>query len=173
MGEKKPVKRRSRISKPAVLKDGHFVEQFDCGVNVLNIWLSRHGKRAQENRTARTFVVCRGKQVKGYYSLAAGSVLHKDAVGKLKRNTPDPVPVIILARLAVDLSEQDAGLGRSLLADAMRRAGQATKTIGARALIVHAINDQVIDFYKAHGFQDLMPDAPTLFIPISTVLKNL
>lgn len=173
MGDQKSLKRKARISKPAVLKTGHLIQHFDCGVQVLNSWLLKHGNRAQENRTARTFVVCRGKQVKGYYSLAAGSVMHKATSGRMKRNSPDPIPVIILARLAIDMEEQGQGLGSSLLADSMRRALNATNSIGARALIVHAISEDVLEFYKSHGFVELTPGSPTLYIPIDTILKNL
>lgn len=166
--------RRGRLTKPSPLKQGHLVSQFDCGQSNLSDWLRKRAKKASENDTARTYVVCRGtKKVVAYYSLAAGAVAHAEAPGALRRNAPDPIPVIVLARLAVDKTEAGQGIGTSLLSEACKRSVQAAKIIGARALIVHAINDEVIAFYQSVGFQQISSDPNTLFIPIKTLIHGL
>ena len=125
-----------------------------------------------EAGTARTFVVCRGStKVVGYFSLAAGSVEHHSAPGSLKRNTPDPIPVIILARLAVAIEEQGKGLGAVLLSEAMKRAVRASRLIGARALVVHALDQKAANFYEAHGFKTMTGTA--YFLPVKTIVSGL
>jgi len=104
-------------------------------------------------RTANTFVVCRGqKRVVAYYSLAAGSIAHADCTSSLRRNTPDPVPAMVLARVAVDNSEKGNQIGRHLVQDAMRRCLLAGRHVAARTIIVHALNSEVVLFYKKFGF---------------------
>ena len=122
--------------------------------------------------TARTIVVCREElRVVGYFSLAAGSVEHETAPGALKRNAPDPIPVIILARMAIAIEEQFKGLGSALLAEAMKRTVKASSIIGARALIVHALDDRAANFYRAHGFRPLSGE--TYFIPVKAIVRNM
>jgi GNAT superfamily N-acetyltransferase len=175
MGKPNTVKkqRRGQLTRPSPLKEGHLVSRFDCGQPNLSEWIRKRAKKAQ-NDTARTFVVCRGtKTVVAYYTLAAGAVAHAEAPSPLRRNAPDPVPVIILARLAVDKSEAGQGIGKSLLSEACKKAIQAAKIIGARALIVHAINEEAVPFYKSIGFQRLSPGSKTLFIPIKTIAISI
>ncbi|HYD84495.1 MAG TPA: GNAT family N-acetyltransferase [Opitutus sp.] len=169
------TKQLGKLSKPAVLKDGHDVAAFACGREQIDAWLKQRAKKAIESDTARTFVVCRGaKRVVGYYALAAGAVERAGVSGALSRNTPDPIPVIILARLGVDQSEKGRGLGRDLLADAMRRALQAAKIIGARALVVHALDADAARFYEAHGFARLRAEEEgTLFVAMKTLRDGL
>ena len=153
--------RRARLSRPAALKPGHDVSTFDCGRPELTSWLKDWGKRSTENDTTRTFVVCRGtKRVVAYFSLVAGAVAHLDettqerAPRSLRQNSPDPIPVfIILGRLAVVTAEQKQKLGSALVSEAMRRAAQASKIIGARALLVHALDAPLVDYYKSLGFK--------------------
>lgn len=122
--------------------------------------------------TARTFVVCRGDtRVVAFYSLAAGSVEHQVAPGSLKRNSPDPVPVIILARLAVTKIEQHKGLGAALLGDAMKRVIKASNIIGARALIVNALDEWAAKFYTDHGFKRMTGEI--YFLPVRSILAVL
>lgn len=173
-------RRAAGLSKPAALKGGHDVASFDCGTAELNDWLKDRSKRAAENDTARTFVVCRGtKRVVGYFCLSAGSVAHIDeasgdrAPRNLRQNSPDPIPVIILGRLAVDTAEHRRGLGSALLSEGMRRAGQASKIIGARALLVHALNDSLVSYYQSLGFIRFNPASKTLYIPTKTIRDGL
>ncbi len=174
--EQAEVKKRSgKISKPAALKPGHDVSSFDCTREVINKWLKERAKKATESDTARTFVICRGtKLVIGFYALAAGSVEHAGAVGNIRRNAPDPIPVIILAMLGVDKNEQGQGLGPNLLADGMRRALNASRNIGARALLVHALDDEAEAFYKKLNFRQVSAADPrTLYISMKEMRDAL
>jgi predicted N-acetyltransferase YhbS len=163
-----------RLTKPAALKPGHDLSTFDCGRPELTDWLKRRALRASETDTARTFVVCRGtKRVVGYCSLAAGAVARDEAPGGLARNAPDPVPVVVLARLAIDLPEQKQGLGELLLAEGMRRAALASKNIGARALLVHALDEQAALYYEGLGFRRFAPGAQTLYLPMKVIRDGL
>lgn len=158
-------KRGGKISKPAVLKPEHSVATFDCGKEPINKWLKTRAKNASETDTARTYVVCRGtKRVIGFYALAAGSVEHSKAPGNLRRNSPDPIPVIILAMFGVDLTEQRQGIGQDLLNDAIRRALQAARIIGARALLIHAFDEPAAKFYRERNFRKLNVNEETYFM---------
>jgi GNAT superfamily N-acetyltransferase len=172
---KSKAKRSGRITKPAVLKAGHNVVGFGCGRDQIDNWLKNRAKKATENDTARTFVVCRGtKRVIGFYALAAGAVAHESTPGSLSRNTPDPIPVIILARLGVHEDEQGHGIGRDLLNDAMRRALRAARIIGARALLIHALDSDAAKFYESHNFKRLKaPEDTTFFITMKEIRDAL
>ena len=143
------------LTRPVKLREGHSVSGFDCGEEVLNLWLTKRALVAHADRTANTFVVCRGRRVVGFYSLCTGSLAHTACTSSLRRNAPDPVPAMILARLAVDLKEQGNGLGPDLLLDAELRVLRAAKNVGARTLVVHALNERRADFYKKYGFLPL------------------
>jgi GNAT superfamily N-acetyltransferase len=166
VARKAAAKRSAKITKPTALKAGHDVAGFTCGRAQIDDWLKNRAKKAIESDTARTYVVCRGtKRIVGYYALAAGGVAREGAPGALTRNAPDPVPVIILARLGVHQDEQGQGIGRDLLADAMRRALQAARIIGARALLIHALDAEAARFYAALGFARLKaPEETTFFV---------
>ncbi|HDC4362143.1 TPA: GNAT family N-acetyltransferase, partial [Enterobacter hormaechei] len=112
-----------RVTAPEPLSSAHQLAEFVSGESVLNDWLKQRGLKNQALGAARTFVVCKAdtKQVAGFYSLATGSVNHVEVTGSLRRNMPDPIPVIILARLAVDVSFHGKGLGADLLHDAVLR----------------------------------------------------
>lgn len=165
----------AKLARPVVLKPSHDVSAFDCGRSEIDGWLRERALKATESDTARTFVVCRGaRRVVGYHALAAGAVAHAGAAGALRRNSPDPVPVIVLARLGVDRSEQGRGLGQDLLADAMRRALQAAKIIGARALVVHALDAGAARFYEARGFRRLSAESEgALFVTMKELREGL
>ena len=114
------------------LKSVHDVTGFESTEPIMNDWLKKHALKASNGDTAQTYVVCRGtRRVAGYYSLAAGAVERAMASGTLRRNVPDPVPVIVLGRIAVDKGEAGKGLGRHLIADAMKRSIRAARIIGA------------------------------------------
>jgi GNAT superfamily N-acetyltransferase len=114
--------------------------------------------RARTKRASHTYVVAEGRRVVGYYSLAAGSVLHAEATGRVRRNMPDPVPAALLGRLAVDRQWQGRGLGAALLRDAVLRMIGAAGTIGVRALLMHAISDEAKAFYEHWGFRPSLSD---------------
>ena len=131
-------------------------DEFDCGHLSLNQWLLRRALKNEAEGASRTFVVCEEsadkKIVVGYYSLATGCVYHSEANNKVKRNMPDPVPMMLLGRLAVDLRWRGKGLGSGLLKDAVERTVKVATEVGIRGLFVHAINDEAKRFYKYHGF---------------------
>lgn len=171
-GPKKPT--QSRLTKPALLKAGHILDNFECDRPKLADWLKKHALKAMEGNTARTYVVCRGgKKVVAYYALAAGAVDHASSPRALRQNAPDPIPVIILARLARDSSERGNGLGVALVADAMKRAAQAARIIGARAVLVHALDERAAGFYSELEFKRLAKDTDTFYMPMKTIFDAL
>lgn len=139
---------------PEALTPAHGVTEFLCGEASLDDWLRRRALTNQMNGASRTFVVCdEHGQVMGYYALAAGAVSQTEAIGNIRRGMPDPVPVLVLGRLAVHNRAQGLQLGASLLLDAVRRAAAVAEHAGVRALLVHALNDSAKAFYLHHGFQ--------------------
>jgi GNAT superfamily N-acetyltransferase len=159
-----------RLSRPAALKPGHDVSSFDCERDRITSWLRERAKKAVESDTARTYVVCRGsKRVIGFYALAAGAVERDAAPGALRRNVPDPIPVIILAMLGVDKTEKGQGIGQDLLTDAMRRALQAAKIIGARALLIHALDTAAAKYYRERNFRPFDEKEETFYISMREI----
>lgn len=150
------------LSAPAPLGEEHDVAQFDCGVAVLNDWLRRRALANQLSGASRTFVVCRNERVVGYYALAAGAIASNEAPGRLRRNMPDPIPVFVLGRLAVDLSEQGRMLGSLLLRDAAIRTRAAAEFGGVAGLLVHALSEDAKRFYMQRGFSESPSNTMTL-----------
>nr|WP_254208751.1 GNAT family N-acetyltransferase [Enterobacter hormaechei] len=140
--------------------------EFVSGEAVLDEWLKQRGLKNQALGAARTFVICKTgtKQVAGFYSLGTGSVNHTQATGNLRRNMPDPIPVIILARLAVDVSLRGNELGADLLHDAVLRCYRVAENIGVRAIMVHALTEEAKAFYIHHGFKASQTQERTLFL---------
>ena len=139
---------------PEPLLASHHLDEFDCGEAVLDEWLKRRATANQSSGASRTFVVAdQDNRVCGYYALAAGAVSHPLATSSVRRNMPDPVPVIVLGRLAVDHRAHGIKLGASLLQDAVKRAAAVAQNAGVRALLVHALHDQAKGFYEHYGFQ--------------------
>jgi predicted N-acetyltransferase YhbS len=139
---------------PRPLGAGDRTDGFRCGAPELDDWLDRHARTAAAVGSARTFVTVTDERVAGYYALAAGAVERSAAAGRLGRGMPGhPVPIVVLARLAVDLRDQGNGVGRGLMRDAMLRTLSAADSIGVRALIVHARDRSAADFYARHGFE--------------------
>lgn len=157
-----------KISAPAPLSSHHQIAEFCCGETVLDQWLKQRGLKNQARGAARTFVVCKEEshQVVGFYSLATGSVNHSEATGGLRRNMPDPIPVIILARLAIDCAFHGQGLGADLLHDALLRSYRVAENVGVRALMVHALTDSAKRFYLHHGFKASTTQERTLFLAL-------
>jgi GNAT superfamily N-acetyltransferase len=161
------------ISAPKPLRPGHDLGAFDSGVLALDEWLRRHAMRNQETGASRTYVIRRKDRVVGYYALAAGAVALAEASGKLRRNMPDPVPVMVLGRLAVDRELQGRGVGSALLRDAILRTMQAADIAGITAVLVHAISDDAKRFYERCGFQPSPVDPMTLMITLRDAAKAL
>jgi GNAT superfamily N-acetyltransferase len=164
--------RRTGITPPGPLTDRHIISEFDCGNPALNDRLRTHALKG-EGRSARTFVINERGHVVGFYTLGAGAVRHDEAPSKLRRNVPNPIPVAILARLAIDKSCQRSGLGSALLQDAFRRIFGLQKDIGVAAVLVHAIDDEAKVFYIKYGMQEFPAGSRTLFLPIETLVKAL
>lgn len=142
------------VGAPVPLSNSHCLDDFECGESVLDDWLKRRAPANQLSGASRTFVVAdRDGKVRGYYAMAAGAVAHQMATSAVRRNMPDPVPVLVLARLAVDCRAQGMHLGASLLQDAVNRAVAVSHNAGVRALLVHALNGQAKLFYEHYGFQ--------------------
>jgi predicted N-acetyltransferase YhbS len=154
------------LSAPVPLLATHVTDEFDCGEPVLNDWLKKRALKNESSGASRTFVVCQDNNVVGYYVLATGSVMHKHAPSKVRRNMPEPVPVMILGRLAVSKHIQSAGLGRGLLKDAILRTLGVSKQAGIRALLVHALSDAAHKFYIQCGFIESPIDPMVLMITL-------
>lgn len=141
------------LSAPQPLVASHVISEFDCGEASLDDWLKRRALINQVSGASRTFVVTdQDNRVRGYYALAAGAVAHQLVTGAVRRNMPDPIPVLILARLAVDRRAQGIKLGAGLLQDAVNRAGSVAQNAGVRALVVHALHEKARAFYEYYGF---------------------
>lgn len=154
------------ISAPELLSPEHDLADFASGSAVLDDWLRRRALLNQESGASRTYVICAGDRVIGFYALAAGAVAQADATTKTRRNMPNPVPVMVLGRLAIDAGFQGRGLGRALLRDAVLRTLQAADIAGIRAMLVHAISDEAKRFYERCGFQASPVDPMTLMITL-------
>lgn len=155
------------IGPPELLQAFHVVDSFDCGEPVLDEWLKRRALGNQTSGASRTFVVANDqREVVGYYALAAGAVAHQDAVRSVRQNMPNPVPVLVLARLAVDIQTQGLKLGASLLQDAVKRCVLVAENTGVRAIIVHALNDKARGFYEHYGFKPSPIHTMTLMLPL-------
>ena len=162
-----------QFSPPAKLTSYHDVSQFECGESSLDSWLKRRAIQNEETGASRTYVLCAGQEIAGYYALATGAIAHVEATGKVRRNMPDPVAVIILGRLAIASKFQGRGVGTALLRDAVVRIVQAAEIAGIRAILVHAISDQAKRFYEKHGFISSPADPMTLMITVAEVAKIL
>jgi GNAT superfamily N-acetyltransferase len=160
-------------SAPEPLADHHRLEDFHSGVSSLDDWLKRRARSNQSSGASRTFVVREGDAVIAYYALASGAVSGVDATGRFRRNMPEPIPVAILARLAVDARFHGRGLGRALFADAARRVLNAADVLGIRGLIVHALSDEARAFYVAVGFDPSPLDPMTLMVTLVDIRLNL
>ena len=162
-----------KLTVPAPINMVHITDNFDCGVSSLDQWLRRQALKNEASGASRTFVVCFGKEVVGYYALATGSVVRQEAPGKIKRKMTEPIPVMVLGRLAVDRHWQGSGLGSSLLRDALFRTFNVSKQAGVRALFVHALSDAAKAFYLRYGFLESPIDPMTLMLNLQDVRRYL
>lgn len=153
------------LSAPQPLAVTHLLEGFSCGEGGLDAWLKRRALANQINGASRTFVVAdRDGQVFGYYAMAAGAVSHQMATSGVRRNMPDPVPVMVLGRLAVDRRAQGIKLGAALLQDAVNRALIISQNAGVCALLVHVLHDRAKQFYEHYGFKESPQHPMTLML---------
>jgi GNAT superfamily N-acetyltransferase len=156
---------------PEPLSQDHKLNSFACGQSVLDEWLKRRALVNQTSGASRTFVVtASGPEVMAYYALAAGAVAHQDATRSIRQNMPDPVPVMVLARLAVDVRAQGMKLGAALLHDALQRCMQVSQNTGVRAMLVHALNDRARQFYEYFGFKASPAHPMTLMLQLKQPL---
>lgn len=155
------------LSAPEPLGEHHVLAEFDCDEASLNEWLRRRARHNEAHGASRTFVVSDGAQrVAGFYCLATGAVVRDSAPGRIRRNMPEPIPVMVLGRLAVDLKYRGRGLGRGLLKDAVLRTLVVAQDVGVRALLVHAISEDARAFYRHWGFRQAPTDPTTLMLPL-------
>lgn len=143
----------SGYSLPRPIAEDDDTSDFDSGEPSLDEYLRRRALANHGQGASRCFVTCRDGRVVGYYALTSASVQHRAVAGKVRRNMPDPVPVILLSRLAVDRMEQGSGLGKNLLRDAILRSVEASEIIGVRAILVHALHDNARAFYAHFDFE--------------------
>jgi len=161
------------IAPPEPLAEHHDIETFMSGVESMDTWFRRRALENQATGVSRTFIACEGQRVVAYYSLASSAVTVAEASGRFRRNMPDPIPVVVLGRLAVDKSFQGKGIDRALVRDAGYRVIHAADAIGIRGLIVHAISAKAKAFYEHIGFDASALDPMTLMITLADLKASL
>lgn len=161
------------LRSPEPLTDAHDLAAFDCGSASLNTWLARRAMANQGSGATRTYVVCQGRRVIGYFALAAGAIISADSTGRFRRNMPEPIPVVLLARLAVDRTHHGKGIGSALMADAIKRVLASADAIGVRGMVVHAIDEQAWQFYRGLGFEPSPSQPMTLMITVGQLRASL
>lgn len=155
------------LSAPEPLAQHHRISGFDSGVPSLDNWLKRRALANQVSGASRTFVVCQDTQVVGYYALASSAVHTEIAMGRFRRNMPEPIPVVVLGRLAVIKTFHGQGIGRALFQDAARRVIHAADSIGVRGLLVHAISEDAKSFYLKLGYEPSPLEPLTLMVTLA------
>jgi GNAT superfamily N-acetyltransferase len=158
---------------PAPISADHVLTDFDSGEPSLDEWLKKRALKNHASGASRCFVLCVGAAVIGYYSLSAGAISHQASPKAMRRNMPDPLPVLLLGRLAVDKQYHNQGLGQALLRDALMRAVNVAGDAGVFAILVHALSDQAKRFYLSRGFVESPLQPMTLFMTIETVRSIL
>jgi GNAT superfamily N-acetyltransferase len=161
------------LSPPAPLAAHHQTAQFNSGHATLDEWLRRRAAANQASGASRTYVACDGDRIAGYYALASGAVAATATPGRFRRNMPEPIPIVPLARLAVDAEFQGRGIGRGLFRDCAQRVLHAADTIGIRGIVVHAISNEAKAFYLALGFEVSPLEPMTLMVTLADVRRNL
>jgi GNAT superfamily N-acetyltransferase len=154
------------------ITEGHDLVSFDSGEPSLDHWLQTRALRNQQSGASRTYVLCENNRVRAFYSLASSSVEAAAVSGRFRRNMPDPIPVVVLGRLAVDRTLQGQGIGRLLVRDAALRVSRAAETIGIRGILVHAISATAASFYKNVGFVPSALNPMTLVITLTDLRNN-
>ncbi len=161
------------VSAPVPLGAAHDLSLFDSGHEGLDGWLRRRARPNHISGASRTYVVCTDDNaVIAYYCLASGALALIEAPGPIRRNMPDPVPMAVLGRLAVDRNWQGKGLGAALLRDAVLRTAQAAEIMGIRGLLVHALSDEAKAFYEHHGFVAAPKQPMTLVLSLKGIVQE-
>ncbi len=160
------------LSAPAPLAENHDLDLFQSGTESLDQWLRLRARANQVSGASRTYVVAEDARVVGYYCLSSGGLDLAQAPGAIRRNMPDPIPMVVLGRLAVDAGWQGKGLGAALLQDAVRRAAHAATILGIRGIFVHAISDEAKAFYEHYGFAASPKNPMTLVLSLKGVMKG-
>jgi len=160
------------ITSPEPLSDKHDLSDFSCGETILDQWLRQRADKNESSGASRTYVVCEGNIVIAYYSLAVGSIEHRFAPGKIRRNMPEPIPVMVLGRLAVDTRHRGKSIGPALVRDALSRTLRVAEEVGIRALLVHALHERAAGFYKKLGFAHSPFDPLMLFLGLKELRKR-
>ena len=166
------VRKSAAISGPVPLAEAHRLDSFRCGKPELEFWLKQRARKNQLEAASRTFVVCAGNEVVGYYALSAGAVLHETVPGNVRRNMPEPIPVAVLGRLAVHSDWNGQGVGAGLLKDAVLRTARLAEEIGIRALLCHAIDENAKKFHLHHGFIESPIEPLTVMLNIAKLVKG-
>jgi GNAT superfamily N-acetyltransferase len=161
------------LSPPAPISVDHELINFDSGESSLDDWLKKRALKNQVSGASRCFVLCNGNKVIGYYTLSAGAISHETAPKTMQRNMPDPLPVLLLGRLAIDKNYHNQGLGSALLRDAMIRAVSVASDAGVFAILVHALSEQAKRFYRSRGFVESPLQPMTLIMTLETVRSIL
>lgn len=159
------------LTAPERFSERHQTADFDSGAASLDEWLKRRAAANQASGASRTFVVCDDDGVVAYYALASGAVASAGAPGRFRRNMPDPIPVVVLGRLAIATTHQGRGLGRALFQDAARRVMQAADAVGIRGLLVHALSDQARAFYLRLGLEPSRIDPMVLMVTLADLRR--
>lgn len=164
---------RPDLTPPVPINETHDIEPFACGEGTLDLWLKERALKTQGSQSARTYVVCDGSMVVGYYCLATGAVVRAGAAKSLQRNMPDPIPVMVLGRLAIDQRYQGHGIGQALLGDAIRRTLAVSEQVDVVALLAHALNEQAKRFYLRYEFLESPLEPLTMMLPVRKALQAL
>jgi len=162
------------INAPVLLSKEHDRDSFECGVSALNDFLRKYAWQNQRKNSSRTYVATRGERIVGYYTLSFGAVSHEEAPEQITAGLGKyPIPIVLLARLAVEVDEKGKGLGKGLLLDAFRRSVQAAEIAGLRAFVVHAKDDSAKAFYEKFDFEPSPTNEYHLFLLISQIAGYL
>src|SRR5580700_3251325 len=157
------------LSQPSPITGDHELDNFDSGASSLDDWLKNRALKNQASGASRCFVLCNDNKVIGYYCLSAGAISREAAPKTMRRNMPDPLPVLLLGRLAIDRNYHNKGLGSALLRDAMIRAVYVSGDTGVFAILVHALSEQAKLFYLSRGFLESPLQPMTLIMTLNTV----
>jgi GNAT superfamily N-acetyltransferase len=157
------------LTPPSPLTADHMLDDFECGEPSLDEWLKKRALKNQASGASRCFVIAEGRSVVGYYCLSAGAISHEAAPKPMRRNMPDPLPIVLLGRLAIDRRYHNQGLGQALVRDALLRAVHIASETGVFAVLVHALSDAARGFYLSRGFVESPLQPMTLIMTLATI----
>ncbi|MGD9701144.1 MAG: GNAT family N-acetyltransferase [Acidimicrobiia bacterium] len=158
---------------PTLLAPDHVLEGFDCGDAALDSWLIHKARHNQRGGSSRTWVVTSDQRVAAFYSSSTAVIVQSDATKRAARNQPDPLPALLLGRLAVDTRFQGCGLGAALLKHFLLKSIEVAELTGVRALLVHAKDDGSASFYRRYGFEPSPVDDLTLMLLVQDVARGM